>query len=172
MGVEVLGPLSAASTYDGCFFINGIGSPANFWKKETIINRSGVSLERFTTLVHPTASVSSTARLGHGTVIFQNVTITSRVVVGHHVVVLPNSVLSHDSVVGDYSCLAGAVCVSGDVHIGRSCYLGAGSVVRNGTKLGDRSLVGMGSIVISDVDARTVVIGNPARVLRTIPDDA
>ena len=36
-GVKVLGPLSGAQTYHNCCFVNGIGSPTNFWKKQQII---------------------------------------------------------------------------------------------------------------------------------------
>lgn len=169
LGVEVLGSLASASEYADCYFVNGIGSPSNYWRKEAIIASSGVPLERFETIVHPTASVSTTAILGPGTVIFQNVTITTNVRVGIHVVVLSNSVLSHDSVVGDYSSVTGGVCVSGDVRVGKSCYLGSGSVVRNGVVLGDYSMVGMGSVVLGNVPERVVVVGNPARQLRSLP---
>lgn len=168
LGVEVLGPLDSAARYEDCRFINGIGSPSSFWRKESVIGRTGVPLDRFETVVHPTASISATSRLGRGTVVFQNASITNNVRVGDQVVVLPNSVVSHDSVVGDFSCVAGGVCVSGDVRIGRSCYLGAGSVLRNGITVRDYSLIGMGSVVLADVPEGAVVVGNPARFLRTL----
>ena len=88
-GVPVDGPLEKASEYRDCLFVNGIGSPNNFWLKEKIIARTGVPLERFVTLVHPTALISPSATLGHGTVVLQNVTITSNVTIGHHVIILP-----------------------------------------------------------------------------------
>ncbi|HLG11832.1 MAG TPA: acetyltransferase [Dehalococcoidia bacterium] len=166
-GVPVLGPLDLARTLQDCTFINGIGSPTNFWMKEPVIGRTGVSLELFETLVHPTASVSRMARLGRGTVVFQNVTITANAELGDHVVVLPNSVISHDVVVGDYSCVAGGVCVSGEARIGRACYLGTNSSILGGVRIGDGTLVGMGSVVLRDIAANSVVIGNPARFLRS-----
>ena len=165
-GVRVLGPLASAPCCDGCLFVNGIGSPSNFWRKREIIAHANVSEERFQTLVHPTASVSRLAHLGRGVVVFPNVTITSNVSIGDHVVVLPGSVISHDSVVGDYTCIAGGVSVSGGVRIGDSCYLGANASIKGHVTLGDRALVGMGSVVLRDVAADSVVVGNPARFLR------
>jgi sugar O-acyltransferase (sialic acid O-acetyltransferase NeuD family) len=165
-GVKVLGPLAAARELDDCRFVNGIGAPGSFLKKAAILAKTGVDRERFVSIIHPTASVSRTASLGRGTVVFQNVTITTNVRIGDHVIVLPNSVISHDDVVGDYTCIAGGVCISGGVRIGSTCYLGTNSSIIGGVEVGDGCLVGMGSVVLSDVPAGSVVVGNPARFLR------
>jgi sugar O-acyltransferase (sialic acid O-acetyltransferase NeuD family) len=169
-GTKVLGPLGAARELDGCRFVNGIGTPNNFLAKERIIAKTGVERERFVTVVHPTASVSRTATLGRGTVVFQHVTITTNAQIGDHVIVLPNSVISHDDVIGDYTCIAGGVCISGGVRVGAACYLGTKSAVIGGIEIGDRCLIGMGSVVLSSVPAGSVVVGNPARFLRHTRD--
>ncbi len=91
--MQILGPLEKASELHNRHFVNGIGSPSNFWKKASIIAKTGVPVDRFETLVHPTLSVSRTARLGRGIVAFQNVVITSNVVVGDDVTILPNKTL-------------------------------------------------------------------------------
>jgi sugar O-acyltransferase (sialic acid O-acetyltransferase NeuD family) len=166
LGAKILGPLAAARELDDCHFVNGIGAPGSFLRKPAILAKAGVDRERFVTIVHPTASVSRTATLGRGTVVFQNVTITTNVRIGDHVIVLPNSVISHDDVVGDYTCIAGGVCISGDVRIGSVCYLGTKSAVIGGVQIGDGCLVGMGSVVLSDVATGSVVVGNPGRFLR------
>jgi sugar O-acyltransferase (sialic acid O-acetyltransferase NeuD family) len=167
-GLPVIGPLSVARDIRDCRFLNGIGSPTNYTQKEHLIARAGVPVERFATLVHPTASVSRTARLGRGVVVFQHVTITSNVIVGDHVVILPNSVVSHDDEIGDFTCVAGGVKVSGGVRIGRGCYVGTGAALNGGIEVGEGALIGMGSVVLRDVPAWTVVAGNPARHLRDV----
>jgi sugar O-acyltransferase (sialic acid O-acetyltransferase NeuD family) len=165
-GVRVLGPLQAARKYEDCFFVNGIGSTSNFWRKQQIISKAGIPLERFETIIHPTASVSRMSQLGWGTVILQNVTIASNVKIGNHVIVLPNSVVSHDDIVDDYTCVAGGVCISGNVEIGQSCYLGTNSAIVSDVKIGSYCLIGMGSVVLTDVPDNAVMVGNPARFLR------
>lgn len=167
-GVPVLGPLSKASAFGDCCFVNGIGSTSNFWKKREIIAKTNVGLDRFETIVHPTAYVSRMARVGHGTVILQHVTVASNVTIGNHIMILPNAVLNHDVVVGDYTCITTGVSVSGRVRVGTSSYLGTNCAIRSGLQIGDCSLVGMGSVVLDDVPDNTVVVGNPARVLRSV----
>lgn len=171
-GVKVLGPLASAAGMHGCRFVNGVGSSANFWRKRDIIASTGVPIDRFESVVHPSAQVSRLATLGPGTVVFQNVTITSNVRIGGHVIILPATVISHDDVIGEYTCIAGGVCVSGCVQVGASCYLGTNSTIRERCSIGEGSLVGMGAVVIASVPANSVVAGNPARFLRFVRDPA
>ena len=172
-GIKVLGPLNSASNYTDCLLVNGIGSPFNFWKKKDIISSTRAPLEQFATIVHPSASVSKMAELGHGTVVLQNVTIASNVNIGNHVIILPNTVISHDDSIGDYTVVTGGVSISGGVTIGNSCYLGTNSAIIGNVVVGDYCLVGMGSVVINRIEENSVVIGNPAKFLRkTIENDA
>jgi sugar O-acyltransferase (sialic acid O-acetyltransferase NeuD family) len=165
-GVNVLGPLSSAQDYPDSYFVNGIGSPTNFWRKQAIIAKTCLPIGRFETIIHPTASVSRLSQIGRGVVIFQHVTVTSNVRLGNHVILLPNTIISHDDVIGHYTCIAGGVCISGGVEIGRSCYLGTNASVIGNIKIGDNCMVGMGSVVLHDIAENMVVAGNPARVLR------
>jgi len=161
-GVKVLGPLKMAKEITQTFFVNGIGSPMNFWKKENIIEKTEIPLDNFETIIHPTASVSKMTKIGKGVVIFQNVTITSNVKIGNHVIILPNSVISHDADIGDYTCIAGGVCISGGTKVGKSCYLGTKSSIIGNVNIGDNCLIGMGSNVLKDVEGNSVVVGNPS----------
>ena len=162
-GVPILGPLTAAGEYADCRFVNGIGSPLSFRRKQAIIASAGIDLDRFVTLVHPTASVSRFARIGRGVTVFQHVTITTNATIGDHVIILPHSIVSHDAVIGDCTCIAGGVCVSGFVIVGDSCYLGTNCAIRDSVTIGSGTLVGMGSVVVKDVPAGSVVSGHPAR---------
>lgn len=165
-GVKVIGQLTDAAKFTDTFFVNGIGSPLNFWKKGVIINKTGIPFERFETIIHPSAVVSKMSTIGFGTVVLQNVVIASNVKIGNHVIILPNSILSHDDIVGDYTCITGGVCISGGVVIGSSCYIGTNSTIIGNITIGDNSMIGMGSVLLNNVEANSVMIGNPAKLLR------
>jgi acetyltransferase-like isoleucine patch superfamily enzyme len=57
---------------------------------------------------------------------------------------------------------------SREVVIRRGSWIGANAVILPGVTVGENAVVGAGSVVTRDVEARTVVAGNPARVLRTL----
>lgn len=52
------------------------------------------------------------------------------------------------------------------VRIGPGAFLGVGAIVLPGVTVGENGYVGAGAVVTADVPARTVVVGNPARVVR------
>ena len=166
-GLPVLGGIPRAQDLAGQF-VNGIGGPDSFWRREQIVARACVPPERFETLVHPAATVASTARLKPGVVVFPHAAIGSYAQVDNHVLVLPNAVVSHDVAVGAHTCIASGVCISSGVKIGVSCYLGTGSSLIGSIRVGDRSLIGMGSVVLHDVPGESVVVGSPAKFLRPL----
>lgn len=167
-GIEVLGGLEIAPEFPDCKLINGIGSEKNFWFRDRIVKKTGVEQEEFETIVDPSSQISGSAKIGPGSIIFQNVTISSNVVIGSHVMILPNSTINHDSVIGDFSCLASGVCISGNVISGKACYFGTNSSIKNDLVLDNEILIGMGSVVLENVSANSVVAGNPARLLRKV----
>lgn len=52
------------------------------------------------------------------------------------------------------------------IRIGTRCFVGGGAVVMPGVTIGDESIVAGGAVVMDDVPPRTIVAGNPARVIR------
>ena len=56
------------------------------------------------------------------------------------------------------------------IKIGRGCFIGSRSMILKGVTLGDRAVIGAGAVVTKDVPAYSVAAGNPARIVRTIPN--
>lgn len=54
--------------------------------------------------------------------------------------------------------------------IGRGASIGAGSVFVPGVNVGEGAMVGAGAVVTKDVPPFTVVVGNPARVVREVTE--
>ena len=55
--------------------------------------------------------------------------------------------------------------------IRRGARIGGGAVLLPGIEIGEEAFVGAGAVVMQDVPARAVVVGNPARVIREVPEE-
>ncbi|HWL33121.1 MAG TPA: acyltransferase [Gaiellaceae bacterium] len=55
--------------------------------------------------------------------------------------------------------------------IRRGARVGGGAILCPGVEIGEEAFVGAGAVVTKDVPPRKIVVGNPARVLREVPDD-
>jgi acetyltransferase-like isoleucine patch superfamily enzyme len=54
------------------------------------------------------------------------------------------------------------------VTVGRNVWISRDAIVLPGVSIGDHAVIGAGAVVTADVPARTLVAGNPARVIRTL----
>ena len=57
-------------------------------------------------------------------------------------------------------------------RVRRGASIGSGATILCGVDIGEGAIVGAGSVVTRDVPARTIVAGNPARVLRAVEEPA
>ncbi len=165
LGLPVLGRLTDAARFPDALLINTIGSDRNYTKRPVIVASTGQPPERFATLVHPSASVSSRARLGRGVSVAYGVSVGGGVTIGDHVTLCPSATIGHDATIDDYALIAPGAIISGHVQVGRACYIGAGAMIRQTLRIGPNALVGMGAVVTRDVLAATVAVGCPARPL-------
>jgi acetyltransferase-like isoleucine patch superfamily enzyme len=78
--------------------------------------------------------------------------------------------------IGDYSIVTfGATILTHDalhnrhldVRIGSNCFVGANSIILPGVEIGDRSIIAAGAVVVETVPPRSLVIGNPGRIVRS-----
>jgi len=161
-GYPVLGRIANAALFHNAIFVNGIGSPRSYRCKPEIVARLDVQVDRWATIIHPTAVVSRHSQIGAGTVLLANVSVGAGVRIGNHCMILQNSVISHDSIVGDYTVLATGVCISGKCNIGSNCYIGSNVSIRDGVNIASETLVGMGAVVVKNLPAACVAYGNPA----------
>jgi acetyltransferase-like isoleucine patch superfamily enzyme len=59
---------------------------------------------------------------------------------------------------------------SSPIKISRGAWIGLRTIILKGVTIGEGAVVGAGSVVTKDVPAWTIVAGNPARVIREIPE--
>lgn len=58
------------------------------------------------------------------------------------------------------------------VVIGRNVWIASRAIILAGVEIGDNSIVGAGSVVTKSVPPDVVVAGNPARIVRSLPQES
>jgi acetyltransferase-like isoleucine patch superfamily enzyme len=99
--------------------------------------------------IHPTAQFSLSAKFDRTFPIGVHVGAESYVA-------FEARILTHDMTRGLYL----------HTRVGRNCFIGGRSLILPGVEIGDGSIVGAGSVVTKSVPPGSLVVGNPARVLR------
>jgi acetyltransferase EpsM len=158
--------LADAAVGDGPWAVLGLGGAGTPGLRRRLVERfharAATSL-RWATIVHSSAWVSPTARLGPGTVVLAGAIVNSGATVGAHAIVNSAAVVEHDVVIGDFTHVAPAAVIGGGATIGQDGFVGLGARIRDHVRIGDGATVGMGAAVVDDVAAGVTVIGAPAR---------
>lgn len=58
----------------------------------------------------------------------------------------------------------------GRIKIGSNVFIGAGAIILPGIEIEDNVVVGAGAIVTKDIPRDSLVVGNPARVIKTVTE--
>lgn len=151
---------------DETIFITAIHKPMEAEVRWARIRGLGVPDERWATVIHPSAHVADSVRIGHGTYIGPNAVVMPGVTVGRHASLRAGCYVSHDVTIGDFGFVGPNAVVSGRSSLGEGIYFGPAASCREEITIGVFSVVGVGAVVVSDVSHRTTVCGNPARTLR------
>lgn len=118
------------------------------------------------TLVHPRASVSRTAHLGHGSVVCAGAVVATGASLGAGCIVNTCASVDHDCVLGDGVHVCPGAHVAGECRVGSRTWIGVGCSVRNRIQISADVIVGAGAAVAANILSPGVYAGVPARLLR------
>jgi sugar O-acyltransferase (sialic acid O-acetyltransferase NeuD family) len=125
---------------------------------------------RSTSVVHPSARLSSFCVLGDGVFVAAGAIVGPDAEVGAGTIVNHGAVVDHDCRVGPCSHLAPNATLAGGVTVGRSVLVGAGANLLPGITVDDDAVIGAGAVVLADVPANSSYAGVPARRLEEKTD--
>ncbi len=137
-------------------------------------------------IVGDQACVRERCEIGDEVVIGRGVLLENDVTVGARTTIQADAYLTRGSILEDDVFIAPCVVTTNDNFMGRTekrhelrrgptirrgARVGAGAVLLPGIEVGEEAFVGAGSVVLRDVPPRAVVVGNPARRIRDVPED-
>ena len=116
--------------------------------------------------IQKNASVGERCKISSHTFICEGVTIEDNVFIGHGVMFINDSFPRATADDGNLQTEADWKVERTVVKKGAS--IGSGATILSNVSIGENAIVGAGSVVTKDVPPRSIVAGNPARVLRYI----
>lgn len=108
-------------------------------------------------IIHPSAIIAETAKIGEGCFIQPNTTISSNVIMGDHCVINYNASVGHDSILADNIFIQPGARVSGNCNIGTGTMLGSNSFILQNVTVGEDCLIDALTYIHDDLQKRMIV---------------
>ncbi|MCI2946942.1 acetyltransferase EpsM [Staphylococcus caledonicus] len=143
------------------FFIIAIG---NNHVRNKLFNELDIKLEKYATLIHPSAIISPSAKINYGTVVMPNAVINAETIVGMHAIINTGAIVEHDNQIGDYVHISPNAALAGGVRVGDESHVAINAAVLPLVEIGNKCIVGAGATVIKNVKSESTVIGTPAKI--------
>ncbi len=116
--------------------------------------------------IQKNASVGKRCKISSHTFICEGVTVEDNVFIGHGVMFINDSYPRATAADGNLQTEADWKVEQTIVKKGAS--IGSGATILSNISIGENAIVGAGSVVTKDVPPGSIVVGNPAKVLRYI----
>ncbi len=75
--------------------------------------------------------------------------------------------IAHGVKIGKNCLIVAGAVIGGSCEIGDYTFIGMNASIKNKIKIGKNCIIGAGSVVLNDVEDNSVMVGNPAKFLRT-----
>jgi UDP-3-O-[3-hydroxymyristoyl] glucosamine N-acyltransferase len=76
--------------------------------------------------------------------------------------------IAHGVKIGKNCLIVAGTVIGGSCEIGDNCFIGINASIKNKVRIGNNVTVGMGAVVLNDVPDNCTVVGNPARIIKTV----
>lgn len=161
-GYKILGGRDhLKSLPDDIFVVIAIGN-GNIRKKifENFPNK------KYATLIHPNVKVSSTNKIGEGSIISSGCNLTVNITIGNHSNINLNCTIAHDCEIENFVSVFPQVAISGSVKIGSNTTIGTGSAIIQKLTIGENVTIASMANVTKNIPNDSIALGNPIKIIK------
>lgn len=112
--------------------------------------------------------VGNQVYVGEGFLVIDKLQDRGNLIIGNRVSIAPRVICITASDPNNSKIAQFVTCKHGKIKIQNDAWIGAGSILMPNVTIGEGAVVGAGSVVIRNVDPYTVVVGVPARKIKSI----
>ena len=133
------------------------------------LNQKGFETPSF---IHPDTIIHESVKIGKAVYILPGTNIMPCTELKNYVMVSMGVNIAHHNLIEEGCFFSQGTNVGASIHIKEKAYFGIASTAMTGIKeVGKNALIGAGAVVIKDVPDYAVVVGNPAKVLKSNNND-
>jgi sugar O-acyltransferase (sialic acid O-acetyltransferase NeuD family) len=149
---------------DSVQLLNGVGQKVGDPSRRLVYEKFQSMGFDFPALVHPSAIVDPSARIGSGSQIMAGVIVQVDCIIGENSIINTGAVIDHDCSIGDSVHVAPRAVLCGGVCIDTSAYIGSGAVVLQGINIGKEAIVGAGSALRKNLKVGELYRGGDSKI--------
>ena len=123
---------------------------------------------RPTTVIDPRATVCNLVEVGAGSMVSAGAILGINSRCGLDCIINTGAIIDHDCALGDHVNINPGAVLAGKVQVKSGATIGLGARILEDLTIGEGSFVGAGAVVTKDVADRTLVVGVPAKPVRTL----
>jgi sugar O-acyltransferase (sialic acid O-acetyltransferase NeuD family) len=117
-------------------------------------------------VIDPTVAVPRRLVVGNGTFVNGGCSLAAASEIGRFVFINRAASIGHHNRLSDFVSIGPGAVLAGNVVVEQGSVIGAAATILPKVTVGEHSVVGAGAVVTRSVPAHTVVVGNPARVVK------
>lgn len=140
-------------------FVIANGEPA---VRETLYQKIKGAGYRMATILGLGCNVLPGTTIGEGCILY-DCGISAGVTIAPNVLINTKAIVGHDTVIGAHTVISAFCFLGGKTQVGERVYFAPSSIAKDHITVGDDAIISLGAVLFRDADAKSVMVGNPAR---------